>query len=255
MFQKCPKCGHERHATDAEDEAICPGCGLVFSKWMKQQFHTTDTSSETQSDYSTSKADYLRLAISHLLDVGNLAGQTRFYGYLLIYLVFFVWGWSFILADLKSQELNASFMHMINLVFHEAGHVIFRLLGSFMSILGGSLLQLIVPLTVMLMFIFKHRDNFAASIGLWWLAQSMMDLVPYISDARAQEMWLLGGVRGKDMPGIHDWNNILSRLGLLEYDQVLATLLMVMAIGLMLLSFVWGALLLKRMHNLNSSAR
>ena len=253
MFQKCPKCGHERHATSAADEAACPACGLIFSKWMKRQFNNPNTSGNSHPKYSAGNSNFWNRAVSHLLYVGNLAGQLRFYGYLLIYLVFFVWGWSFILTDLKSQELNASFMHIINLVFHEAGHVIFRLLGSFMAILGGSLLQLIVPLTVMLMFIFKHRDNFAASIGLWWLAQSMMDLVPYISDARAQEMWLLGGVRGKDMPGIHDWNNILSRLGLLEYDQVLATLLIVLAIGLMLLSFVWGALLLKRMHNFNLS--
>ena len=255
MYRNCPKCGHERHANNEANQDVCPSCGLIFSKWMKQQFNSPDTSEVPQSKYSSNKRHFLERTLDLLLYVGNLTGQPRFYGYLLIYLCFFVWGWSFILTDLKSEELNASFMHIINLVFHEAGHVIFRLFGSFMAVLGGSLLQLIVPLIVMLMFIFKHRDNFAASIGLCWLAQSMMDLVPYISDARAQEMWLLGGVRGKDMPGIHDWNNILSRLGLLEYDQVLATLLMVMAIGLMLLSFVWGALLLKRMHNLNSSAR
>ena len=167
--------------------------------------------------------------------------------------MFFVWGWSFILVDLKSPELNASFMHNINLVFHEAGHVIFRFFGNFMAILGGSLLQLIIPLLVILVFIFQYRDNFAASIGLWWLAQSMMDLVPYISDARSQEMWLLGGVRGKDMPGIHDWNNILSHLGLLEYDQVLASVVMLVAVGLMLLSLIWGAWLLKAMYRIKAT--
>ena len=250
MYRKCPKCGHERNV-DVEADT-CPACGLVFSKWMKQKFHNPEISQRSQTEPSSNISYLLKQALDHLLYVGNLAGKPRFYGYFLIYLCFFIWGWSFILTDLKSQELNASFMHTINLVFHEAGHVLFRLLGNFMSILGGSLLQLIVPLVVMFTFIFKHRDNFAASIGLWWLAQSMMDLVPYISDARAQEMWLLGGVRGKDMPGIHDWNNILSRLGLLEYDQALATLVMVLAIGLMLLSFSWGASLLIRMYKLNT---
>ena len=81
----------------------------------------------------------------------------------------------------------------------------------------------------------------------------MMDLMPYISDARAQEMWLLGGVRGKDMPGVHDWNNILYRMGLLEYDQVLSTLVMLLSIGLMLLSFMWGARLLNSMRKMDSS--
>ena len=81
----------------------------------------------------------------------------------------------------------------------------------------------------------------------------MMDLVPYISDARSQEMWLLGGVRGKDMPGIHDWNNILSHLGLLEYDQVLASVVMLVAVGLMLLSLIWGAWLLKAMYRIKAT--
>ena len=216
--------------------------------WMKNQYRNTNSLTEAKSGASATRQSI----VAPLLYVGNLLGQPKYYSYLLIYICFFVWGWSFILADLKSPELNASFMHTINLVFHEAGHVIFRLAGNFMAVLGGSLLQLLVPLTVMLIFIFKHRDNFAASIGLWWLAQSMMDLVPYISDARTQEMWLLGGVRGKDLPGIHDWNNILSRLGLLEYDQAIASVIMLLAIGLMLISFLWGALLLKKMNKQNS---
>jgi len=253
MYRKCPKCGYKRHAYNKGDLDICPACGLIFSKWMRKQFDNPDIFSEEHSGYSSSKQDIVKRFVVSLLYVGNLTGQSRFYGYLLIYLCFFVWGWSFILTDMKSQEVNASFMHNIDLVFHEAGHVIFRLFGNFMAILGGSLLQLIIPLLVMLTFIFKHRDNFAASIGLWWLAQSMMDLVPYISDARAQEMWLLGGVQGKDIPGIHDWNNILSRLGLLEYDQVLSTLVMLLSIGLMLLSFMWGAWLLNSMRKMDSS--
>jgi hypothetical protein len=250
MYRTCPKCGYKRDAVDTDDIDICPACGLIFSKWMKRQFDHLHSSGARRDRNTSSQQSLVQHVVSHLLYVGNLAGEGRFYGYLLIYLCFFVWGWSFILSDLKSPELNASFMHNINLVFHEAGHVIFRLFGNFMAILGGSLLQLIVPFMVILVFIFKHRDNFAASIGLWWLAQSMMDLVPYISDARSQDMWLLGGVRGKDMPGIHDWNNILTRLGLLEYDQALATTVMVVAIGLMLLSFVWGAGLLKAMHTM-----
>ena len=248
MFRTCPKCGFKRDAAATGDTDICPACGLIFSKWMKRQFHNSDSSDARRYPKSSRQQSVIQRVVSSLLYVGNLGGEGRFYGYLLIYLCFFLWGWSFILSDLKSPELNASFMHNINLVFHEAGHVIFRLLGNFMAILGGSLLQLLVPLIVILVFIFKHRDNFAASIGLWWLAQSMMDLVPYINDARSQEMWLLGGVRGKDMPGIHDWNNILSRLDLLEYDHDLATTVMVVAIGLMILSFVWGAWLLKAMH-------
>lgn len=253
MYSTCPKCGFQRDMVKPGDKDICPACGLIFSKWMRQQFQHSHLSDTRRSRNPGCHQTLVQRIVSSLVDVGNLEGEGRFYGYLVIYLCFFFWGWSFILSDLKSPELNASFMHNINLVFHEAGHVIFRLFGNFMAILGGSLLQLIVPLVAMLAFIFKHRDNFAASIGLWWLAQSMMDLVPYINDATAQDMWLLGGVRGKDMPGIHDWNNILSRLGLLEFDHVVASVVMIVAIGLMLLSFVWGAWLLKAMHDMKAT--
>lgn len=74
-----------------------------------------------------------------------------------------------------------------------------------------------------------------------------MDLVAYIDDAQRQEMWLLGGVQGKDMPGIHDWNNILSQLGLLEYTHVIAVLFSWLAIFVMLIAFGWGAVLLRKM--------
>ena len=254
MYRICPKCGFKRDTFDAEAAYNCPVCGLVFSKWMKQQFHDSSSALNRQGSIKSSQPSFVRRKVSVLTNADNLAGKGRFYGYLLIYLCFFFWGWSFILSDLKSPAIDTSFMHNINLVFHEAGHVLFRLFGNFMTVLGGSLLQLLVPMTVMLMFIFRHRDNFAASIGLWWLAQSMMDLVPYINDARLQEMWLLGGVQGKDIPGIHDWNNILSRLHMLEYDHALASVVMVFAIGLIMVSFIWGAVVLKNMYKLMSTA-
>lgn len=75
----------------------------------------------------------------------------------------------------------------------------------------------------------------------------MMDLVAYIDDAQRQEMWLLGGVQGKDMPGIHDWNNILNQLGLLKYEHVIAVMVSWLAIILMLLAFLWGGVLLRKM--------
>tara|TARA_B100001123_G_C14865565_1_gene849778 strand:+ start:210 stop:641 length:432 start_codon:yes stop_codon:yes gene_type:complete len=110
-------------------------------------------------------------------------------------------------------EINQSFMHTVDLVFHEAGHVLFIPFGTFMSVLGGSLGQLIMPATVMLVFLLTYQNPFAASVGLWWFGQSMMDFAPYIADARAGQIMLLGGVTGADRPGYHDWTNILSRLG------------------------------------------
>lgn len=242
MYHKCPKCGFE-NSPDKDDKS-CPQCGLIFDKWLKNNYKTETTSKITQNSLFISFL--VQRLKQHLFYISLNYSKPRFYLNLTIYVVFFIWGWSFIFADHYSAELNNSFMHMINLVFHEAGHMIFRLFGHFMSILGGSLLQLIVPVVFLFSFI-RRKDTFAASIMLWWLAQSMMDLVAYVDDAQRQEMWLLGGVQGKDMPGIHDWNNILSQLGLLEHAHAIAVLFSWFAIFLMLLAFVWGGRLLKKM--------
>ena len=61
------------------------------------------------------------------------------------FIVLSVWGVRFIFAPVEGDSVYHSFMHLINLPFHEAGHVIFSFLGDFLHVLGGSLNQVIVP--------------------------------------------------------------------------------------------------------------
>ncbi len=60
--------------------------------------------------------------------------------------------------------ISDSFMHDVNLVFHEAGHVIFMPFGRFITVLGGTLNQLLIPFVVLCAFLLKTRDTFGASI-------------------------------------------------------------------------------------------
>ncbi len=108
-----------------------------------------------------------------------------------------------------------------------------------MTILGGSLDQILMPLVCLATFLIKTRDPFGASVALWWTAESCMDIAPYIDDARAMDLMLLGGVTGKETDG-HDWNNLLTLLSWLEYDHRLAHLAYNIGILLMLVSFAWG---------------
>ena len=124
-----------------------------------------------------------------------------------------------------------------------------------MSILGGSLLQVLVPLMCMVAFLTRHLDTFAASVTLWWAGQNLTDVAPYINDARAQQLILLGGVTGRDRPGYHDWNNILSQLGYLHYDHFLAKLAHQSGSILILLSLVWGLYLLRGQYDQQRSGR
>ena len=141
-------------------------------------------------------------------------------------------------------------LHLIDLVFHEAGHLIFLppVFGKFIYTLGGTIMQLLVPLTCMIALLFKARDPFGASVCLWWIGENFLDISIYMYDA--QRMWLplLGGGFGNTKPyGAHDWNYILTETGLLQHTHALATTVFITGYGIMLLSLLWG-LLVKIKH-------
>jgi hypothetical protein len=119
--------------------------------------------------------------------------------------------------------------------------------------LGGTLGQLLIPLICLLVFLIKYENTFGASVSLWWLGESLMDIAPYINDARSQELVLLGGITGREADyGTHDWEFILNEIGWLRYDHTLACMAHYFGIVLMLLSFGWaGYLLLKQYRNLD----
>jgi hypothetical protein len=176
------------------------------------------------------------------LTAGAQTSRAYLCGRLLIWLFFLIWGFHLILTPLA--EASRSVMHWVNLPFHEAGHIIFMPFGRLLQALGGTLLQLLMPLIVLGALLIQNRDAFGASIASWWLGQSFMDIAPYIDDARAGQLILLGGVTGRQAPGYHDWQSILGRLGWLEYDHLLACLSFYTGAVLMLVSFAWGGYIL-----------
>lgn len=105
-------------------------------------------------------------------------------------------------------------LDFVNLPVHETGHLVFAPFGEFMAALGGTLVQLILPICFVISF-YRRNDRFAAAIVLAWVAQNLWNISVYIGDARAQVLPLVGG-------GEHDWTYILGRLGMLEHDQEIA---------------------------------
>jgi len=120
----------------------------------------------------------------------------------------------------------------VNLAIHEAGHVFFGPFGEFIGFLGGTLMQLIVPLTFMGYFLYK-RDMFAASILLWWVGQNLWNISVYVKDARSMELPLVGG-------GVHDWRVILGETGLLPRDQEIGGMVYSVGVICYLVSLLWG---------------
>ena len=269
-MEPCPKCGFEQQpATE------CRRCGLVFEKWREREARWVDLEPGTGPPIDdlpardSVPADWPMRSPSRVRDdvvdtseasTGSLVSRIgrrftfvpervstlRIAGHAAVWFVGLLWGGWFILQPLATNRIGSSFMHRVNLVFHEAGHILFMPFGDFVTVLGGSVMQLLIPLVVVLAFLIQNRDPFGASVGVWWLGQSAKDLAPYINDARAQALPLLGGVTGRDVPGYHDWHNLLSRVGMLAWDTAIARAVDLAGTLLMIAAISWGGLILWR---------
>ena len=245
---KCPHCDF----IQADHNTECLKCGIIFEKYQKQpgsNFKRMDRSVKERK--SATKDGNVFQRIIFFVEPG--VNPFYFGGRMLIFLIIFAWGWTFILTPMKTNEIGNSFLHLVNLPFHEAGHVFFQLFGRWMTSLGGTLGQLLIPLICLLVLLIKSRDPFGASVALWWLGESFMDIAPYINDARDQELLLLGGITGKEADyGYHDWEYILNEIGLIRYDHLLAHLADKFGTLLMFASFAWaGYVLFKQYKNLD----
>jgi len=98
------------------------------------------------------------------------------------------------------KDPGTSVLHNIILPIHETGHIVFMAFGQYLYAAGGSLFQIIFPGIFVGYFLYK-KDRWAATVQLWFVGISAMDLVPYIKDAPYGEIELIGGE--------HDWSYLL----------------------------------------------
>ncbi|HXV75344.1 MAG TPA: hypothetical protein VD788_03430 [Candidatus Polarisedimenticolaceae bacterium] len=130
------------------------------------------------------------------------------------------------------------FLDLVNLAFHEAGHLFFGFAGSTVHYLGGTLGQLIVPGGLVAYFLVRRRQPFAAAFCLWWAGESLANVSVYMADARELALPLVGG-------GDHDWNELFFRCGMLTEPAVarISGLTRLAAVGVMLSALGWGSAL------------
>lgn len=106
------------------------------------------------------------------------------------------------------------FVDGANLLFHEAGHVFFGLLGQTIGILGGTLGQFVFPTAAAVHFLLRGA-RFEAAVCALWFGENLMYTARYIGDAKAMVLPRVGGE-------IHDWHFLLSKWGLLAHCEGLA---------------------------------
>jgi hypothetical protein len=234
----CPKCGYEQ--PDGHEE--CLACGVIFAK-AKPSLTSPAIKGEKQrpaDDREEPEITLRQLLFPEPIEVNPIALAVK----ALLWIALVIWAFKFIFSPVAQNYAGQSVLHLVNLPFHEAGHILFRLFGRFMAVLGGTLMQLLVPLVCAGVLLIRTRDAFGASLALWWLAENFMDIAPYINDARDLNLILLGGVTGKEVADYHDWEFILGKLSLLRMDHALALLSQVAGSILMVTALVWAAVCL-----------
>lgn len=126
--------------------------------------------------------------------------------------IYFLW--------IAYDPMQGSFLDLVDLPIHESGHLVFRILGEFMGIAGGSLFQVVVPSLFFGYFVW-HYKYYSAAIVLFWVGQSVLNVYVYAADAVVMQLVLTSGLTGSE-GSFHDWNYILTELGLINYTKGIA---------------------------------
>lgn len=234
----CPKC----HADLSETAAECSRCGIIIAKYKEReesflgpvQDGALGFGSTSEASPDTPDLTARLVGAESTTSVAVASGRGIFLLLLALWTTTFVGG-------VSAERMNSSFLHLPNLVFHEAGHVLFMPFGRFMTVLGGSLTQVLVPLVCAGAFIWQTRDAFGAAVAIWWAGENLLDVAPYINDARDLQLVLLGGRTGAEVEG-HDWEYLLNAMGVAHMDHTIAAVVQAIGTLTMVAALVWGAI-------------
>jgi hypothetical protein len=130
---------------------------------------------------------------------------------------------------------SRSFIDGIDIRIVEAGHHYFMFFGNrFLTVAGGTILQILIPVIFVAYFYLTDQKYFAAIMTLW-LGENFINASAYIADAAKMQLPLVGG----SAEG-HDWNSLLGMLGALSLTNDLAGA--VRALGAMIIAaaIFWG---------------
>lgn len=115
------------------------------------------------------------------------------------------------------------------LYIHEAGHLIFSVFGKTMSILGGSLNQVLAP--VLWYIVAKREGSSLSNVAIVFTGVSIVDVSLYVKDAEVLALPLIGGLSKAH----HDWRNLLQGWDMIGYGYLFGELLF--WIGMILAAF------------------
>jgi hypothetical protein len=131
------------------------------------------------------------------------------------WMIFYAW---FLLYAARNTS-GFLFIDNANLVVHEGGHALFGWFGNTLGIMGGTLLQWMVP-ALLAAYFFYHRQISGFVFCTFFFFENFLYTATYMADARAEALPLVS--LGDSDYIEHDWNTMFGWWGLLLYDTRIA---------------------------------
>ena len=123
------------------------------------------------------------------------------------------------------------------LIIHESGHTIFGIFRwRFLTILGGTLMELLIPFLLFISAWLKHQ-KVLAQFSLFVLGYAWFDSSAYCMDAYYQQLPLIGNLP----KSAHDFTNMLSSLNLLDHYKTISWFMFLIGFIVIILSLAWPA--------------
>lgn len=111
------------------------------------------------------------------------------------------------------------FIDNANLVVHEGGHALFGWFGYKIGIMGGTLLQWMVPFLLAAYFFYQRQISGFVFCAFFFF-ENFLYTATYMADARAEALPLVS--LGDSDYVEHDWNTMFGWWGLLNHDTQIA---------------------------------
>lgn len=194
-------------------------CGIVFAKFDSgPHLHSlNDTSSNA---VSLTEEENIEESTDRLLRRSGKYALIALMGFFFFYMVIKRAGWCF--------------LDYVNLPFHESGHILFTPFGDTMHFLGGTIGQLMWPCGLLFYFLYR-KEYLSSSFCLFWFGENLLNISKYMADARALRLPLVGG-------GIHDWNHLFYKWGMLHLDKSVAGLVFTLGVIIMVGALLWAVI-------------
>ena len=132
--------------------------------------------------------------------------RSAFIGWTTLFVIFLIY------AALNSGAFLI--LDYANLMIHEVGHPAFSWAGYYTMILGGTLMQLIVPIACTLVFI-RRGETTAVAATAFWTFENLLYVAAYMADARRSAIPLVGADE-------RDWTILFTHWGVIQHDLTIA---------------------------------